>query len=281
MALQSLDDIYAAIGAGDTHKQPIQKVHVASGTGTTGRCYDLFLGTGIPAAGAYSGTAGVATALTDAGIYHGGDVSTDEKHLLGLSVVSPTGVYNPGWLILMDLLLYYPSLVVTGSPTALDNTVTLPRYTDGKGVMAFLVVQTALGAATPSLTLTYTNSTPTGSRTSSAVVAVANSLPTPTLLGVNGAMFVPLQAGDVGIQSVQSYTINSGGTTGTVCLVLARELARIPLVTVNVPTERDFLSQLPPFPRIYDGASLSFLLMAGGALTNGAILAGEADFVWG
>ena len=43
-------------------------------------------------------------------------------------------------IILADYLLYYPTIVDGNTdPQVMNNTVTLPRYTDGKGVMMMAV----------------------------------------------------------------------------------------------------------------------------------------------
>lgn len=282
MALTSYNDIIAAVSGGDCVTGLFHKTHVASGSGTAGRWYDLFLGTGTPNAGSYSGSAGIAAALNGSStgaMYTGGNVSPDTKYISSGRAWTPTSAVIPATLWLVDYLLYYPSCVVTGSPTALDNTVTLPRYTTGAGVMGFAVVQTALGAASPSLTFTYTNSGGTGSRSTEAIVAAANSLPTPTLMG--NKSFFPLQAGDLGIRKIDSYTINSGGTTGTVCLVLCKPLIQIPLYVVNNLVDRDFVTSQPTFPVIPDDSCLGFIISPGSSMANGSFINANLDFVWG
>jgi len=69
---------------------------------------------------------------------------------------SATGLPLP--LILCDYLLYYPSVDDSISDTQiLDNTVTLPRYTDGKGVQV-IAVTVAGRTGGQSFYFTYTNS---------------------------------------------------------------------------------------------------------------------------
>ncbi len=128
---------FQAVAASPRWWTPIQKTQGAGGSRTRGS----FLFTQAPNAGSFSGSAGVATALSanSTGAPNiGADQSPATRHLLAVELVSSirAGRQEVDPFLLLDLLLYYPACVVTGTPTALDNTVTLPRYTDGAGVMA-------------------------------------------------------------------------------------------------------------------------------------------------
>lgn len=281
MPLESYNQILSAVCAGQNYTGIWMKQFQSSGSAVAGRWYDFFRSTGYPTAGNYTGSAGVATALNSnstGATWIGDDsVTPDTKRLQGLRAWT-SGTNATGWLWLVDYLLYYPSCVVsTGSGTTLDNTVTLPRYTDGVGVEAMVVVQTALGAASPALTFTYTNSTPTGSRTSLAQTALANSLPTNTLVG--GTPFIRKQAGDVGIRSIDSYSITSG-TTGTVAIVLYKPIVPIPIGIINTLYERDTISGIVSFPEIKDGACLGFIGQATGAFAANTYWNSIMDVVW-
>ena len=83
MAYTSTDDMTSELAAGKSYRTDFFKLnnvaHVA------GNCYDLSVGTGVPVANTYAGTALTSTVpneLTGWGILHGGDVSTDTKHIL-------------------------------------------------------------------------------------------------------------------------------------------------------------------------------------------------------
>ena len=80
--------------------------------------------------------------------------------------------------MLVDLLGFYRvNTVTTTTPQALNNTVTIPRYTSGAGVQAFMwnTNTTAMGAATPNLSINYTNSAGTASRVTPAVLPVGKT----------------------------------------------------------------------------------------------------------
>lgn len=250
---------------------------------TAGRWGEMMTATGEPGALSQSGTAGAAVACSQSStnaLKFTGDVSTDTRHILSSSLYN----VNTNWCfwLWVDVLLYYPSLVVTGTPTTLDNTVTLPRYTSGDGVYALCAVQTALGAATPSLTFTYTNSTPTGSRTGRALVADANSRPVSAIFQHDGGggPFMPMQSGDTGVSKLDSYVIDSGGTTGTVCMYLVKPLFAMPILNASVPMEIDYLTELIGASKILDGACLRPLILT--IVGSGAVpQSGHISMGWG
>lgn len=282
MGFASIDALVAALTAGQNLKAFYQKSSNNAAVSAAGRWHDTLQWAGIPTAMSLGGTAGTAVQLTSAtagALPIGNAVSPDTRHLTTLSAWSPTATAVPSTLILCDFLLLYPSLAVTGTPTTLTNGVSLPRYTSGDGVMGIVTVNSALGAASPALTFTYTNQTPTGSRVAAAHTSPANSAPLSTCFQTDGSPFIRLASGDTGIRSVQSYTIGAG-TTGTASLILCKPLAEIPLLAINTASERDFLYQLPSLPRIEDNACLGFLMQVGGALVTGGTIMGTLNNAW-
>jgi hypothetical protein len=282
MGFSSIDALVAAVTAGQNLKAFFQKSSNNAAGSAAGRWHDTLQWTGIPTAMSLGGTAGTAVQLTSAtagALPLNSAVSPNTRHLLNLAAWSPTATAPPATIILCDFLLIYPSLAVTGAPTTLTNGVALPRYTSGEGVMGVVTVNSGLGAASPALTFTYTNTVPTGSRVAAAHTSPVNSAPLSTCFLTDGSPFIRLASGDTGIRSVQSYTLATG-TTGTASLLLCKPLATIPLLAINTATERDFLYQLPSLPRIEDNACLGFLIQVGGALITGGILMGYADMAW-
>jgi hypothetical protein len=98
---------------------------------------------------------------------------------------------------------------VTTTQTTNLPTPALTRYTSGVGVLMMYDIYGSIGTTATTLTVSYTNSAGAAGRTSPAV----------TVGGTNdrtGNMVIPLplQAGDVGVRSVESATF--AGTTGTV-----------------------------------------------------------------
>lgn len=284
MAITGLDSIYAAKAAGKSNKGLFQKFSSNAAASAAGRWHEFFTANGIPTAGAWSGSAGVATQLT--GASQGGlnvgtsSVSTDIRHLTALKMQSPTATLVPATFYLVDYLLYYPACVVTGAPTALNNTATLPRYTDGAGVFPIIAVQSALGAAQPALTLTYVDEGGTGSNVALAMTSPVASAPISALFLNNGSPFLPLAGADKGVRSITSYTLATG-TTGTVAMVLVKVIAEIDLYAINTGNMVDFLSGSDILPKIEDNACLGFIGVAGGAMIASSVFSGTISNVWG
>lgn len=171
------------------------------------------------------------------------------------------------------------------------HTITwlLPRYTNGAGVNAifFNSNATALGAATPNLSLGYTNSSQTTSRATPTVLPVGKTAASNSHIIYTGATGagkynyqVPLQSGDSGIAEVNTIQNATSYVSGEYSVALIKELARFPLSTLGLASERNFLFETPSLPRIYDGAALYFLYGSGVATPANSAFSGHLDFVW-
>lgn len=265
---------------------------------TAGMWYSLFRGGGNPTADTILGTGTnlAFQALTDAttnatGILHGGNVGggTGYKQILNASAFSAAATSMPAVFMLVDLLGFYPitTVTTTGNQT-LNNSVTLPRYTDGAGVQAFVTPSTVMGAGTPNISIGYTNSGGTGSRATPSSPALPSGMTAAAVTSIvysgTGAgkfgPFLPLQAGDGGIRSVQTFNLSVTYTSGVLNLVLCRPLLTLPMTTIGIAAERDLLSQIPSLPRVYDGACLAWLMYAGAATPVNSAFYGHLDFGW-
>ena len=267
-----------------------------------GLWYDLACGAGNPGSDtAYAGGTNKAfqalddTSTTSPGIPHGGNVSTDTKHIVNASAFTAAATTAPCVLMLVDRLGFYPiTTVTTTGNQALDNTVVFPtgRHTSGAGLRAYVVASsgaatTAMGAATPNIQITYTNQAGTAGKTTPTVLPAGttaapkgNIVYSGTGAGKYGP-FLPLAAGDSGIQSVQQFNLSASYVSGALNLVICRPLLTLPITTLGVAAERDLLNQVPSLPRVYDGANLSWLMYAGAATPVNSALYGHLDFAWG
>jgi hypothetical protein len=374
----SLDDLISETSAnGKFRRADWNKLTHAVGTQAAGTWYALPHATGNPGAMTL-GAVGTNLAFhaacdrTAGAIYHGGDVSSDYKHILNASAFSAAATTMPAIFMLVDMLGWYPvtTTTTTGNqalvnsatftassssgllmtyagwdvqsytPVRFTTTTTLPTglalnttyytirvsattsrvatslanvdsataiaYTDagtgthtmtiylgdrapshGAGVQAFLTPSVALGAGTPNVQLTYTdasgntgNTTPTTLPISNASAPIGQIEYSGTGAGKFGP-FIPLAAGDAGIQSVQQFSYSATHTSGTTNLVLCRPLLTLPMTTIGVAAERDLLNQIFSLPRVYDGACLVWLMYAGAATPVTSAFYGHLDFGWG
>jgi hypothetical protein len=298
MGFSSMDNLVSEMTGGKFLRTDFNKLTAAVGAQAAGTWYSLFQGAGIPAANTLFGTGTNAAfqAVSDStagngGINHGGNVSPDTKHILNASSFSAATTSMPAIFMLVDLLGFYPLTNATiATAQTLDNTVTLPRYTNGHGVQAFYTPSTAHGAGTPTLTLNYTRADTGGTDTGRTTPATLPTLNASSPIGQisysgTGAgkygPFIPLQAGDQGIESVQEITFSATRTSGVGNLALCKPLLTLPMTTIGVAAERDLLNQVPSLPRIYDGACLGWLMYAGANTPINSGFFGHIDFAWG
>ena len=223
------------------------------------------------------------------GIPHGGDVGggTGFKVLLNAAAQTAAATTAPCVLMLVDLLGFYPiTSVTTTGDQALNNTVALPRYTDGAGVQAFLTPSTVMGAATPNIRLTYTDSAGNAGNLTPATLPIGNTAAAVTSIVYSGTgsgkfgPFIPLAAGDSGIRSVQQFNLSSSYVSGVLNLVLCKPLITLPITTLGVTAERDLVNQLTSMPKIYDEACLAWIMLAGAATPVASPISGHLEFGW-
>lgn len=177
-----------------------------------------------------------------------------------------------------------------GTGTHTINTL-LPRYTSGAGLKAFMWNSnaTALGAATPNLSFpAYTNSAQTGSRATPTVLPIGKTAAANGLVLYSGTgagkygPFMPMQAGDSGIAQVDNVQISVSYVSGEFSVGLCKPLITMPMTTIGVASEREFLSQIPGgLPRIYDGAALYWMIYHGANTPTNSAFYGHLDFAWG
>jgi hypothetical protein len=178
---------------------------------------------------------------------------------------------------------------ITDAGTGTHNITTLlPRYTNGDRVrkFAYNTNATAMGAATPTLDFRYTNTSFTGSRATPATLPTCKSGAANGTVLYSGAgagkynPFVPLAAGDSGITSVESIQLSASYLSGEFSVMLCVPIVTIPMTTIGVWSERDCVNQMPSFPKIEDGACLSWLLMSGANTPTNTPYYGHLDMAW-
>lgn len=181
------------------------------------------------------------------------------------------------------------NITTTGTGT---HTITwlLPRYTNGAGVQAFYFNSnsTALGAATPNLSLGYTNSAQVAGRATPTVLPVGKTAASNSLILYSGASgagkfnyTMPLQSGDAGIAEINTIQNASSYLSGEYSVAMVRELARVPLNVLGQAAERNLQFDYPSLPRIYDGAALYWMVMSSTTTPTSATFSGDLTFIWG
>jgi hypothetical protein len=292
----SMDSLAEAITAGRFKRSDWNKLFLPTTVAVAGEWHCLAKGTGNPSTGSIynTGTNLAFQAVSEStanggGIPHGGDVSPASKHLVNASAFSAAATVAPCVLMLVDLLGFYRvSSVTTITAQTLDNTVPLPREVLGDGVQAFMwnTNTVALGAATPNLSINYTNSNGVAGRLTPATLPIGKTacpngqvLYSGTGLGKYGP-FIPLQSGDAGIRSVQSLTISASYVSGEFSIGLCKPIMTMPITTLGVVCERDFVNMIPSFPVVRDGANLVWMMYSGSATPVNSAIFGHLDMAW-
>lgn len=225
-------------------------------TMVAGRPQSLWGLGGLPGAGAFDATlAGVALSSTSAqvaGQLDFRDPGAGNTNLARLQAAATI----PGTLLLCDRLWHNGGFTITSATAQTVTSAALPARdntgtTNGEGVLLGLEISAAAGAAAPTITVGYTNSANTASRTATNYVATNNS-------PAAGSFYpIGLQAGDIGVRSIQTLTLSTSWLSGTMNLVAYRPLAALELTAANTPNAIDALTS--GFTRMFNG-TVPFLL---------------------
>ena len=270
-----------------------------TGTGVSAGTFITSLGTGPGAnnGGTYNVSVSqtvtsqtITGTATPNGLYTGGNVSPSIKNVLNVSAYSGAATSAPTTLMLVDqVAMFTVSSVTTTGAQSFTGTQTLPRYTTGAGLQAFIVPSVVMGAGTPTIQLNYTNAAGTSGRLTPASptlpIANATSPVGSIIYSGTGAgkygPFMPLAAGDTGIRSIQSINLSATMTSGCLVVILCKPIFTLPITTIGVASERDLVNQLPSMPQIFDGANLQWLQFAGSATPVNTAYYGSLDVAWG
>lgn len=287
MAFRSIKEVGDAEVSGAVVFSTMRKT--PSGSATVTVWQDLAMSPGHPNPIYYASTPLESVAMshsTHGGIYHGGNVSPKKKILKTSMLMMNTASWQGVPFILCDYLMYYPFIDESDSTDQmLINTATLPRYIDGNGVM---IMPVSVGPRTGGQTyrISYTNELGVSGRLTSICFENSSAVNGSVQCNLNQTLnrtslpFVPLQAGDKGVRSIEAFTMVSGVDTGLLTLVLVKPLATTTLLELAAAVEVDYVTNrgLSP-PVIEDGASLNFICGSNQSFT-GVSLHGAFKFIF-
>lgn len=193
---------------------------------------------GNPGAGAFNGTLnGVTLAAPQAGQIPFTNPVSGNTHLARLQGQAT----QPGTILLVDRIWHNGGFTITSTSAQNITSPTWPARdalgaTSGTGVLCGMEISAATGAGTPTITMAYTNEAGTASRSATNIIATVAS-------SAIGAFYpIGLQAGDLGVRSVQSITLSATWTSGTMNLVAYRVLAALELTAAHTPNAIDALT---------------------------------------
>jgi hypothetical protein len=220
---------------------------------------------------------------------------TASKHLATMSGQTAGATTVPITMQLVDLLGCYARVDANlATAVTFANTLTLPRHTTGAGVRAYSVVApTTLGANAHNFVASYTNQSGTAGRsfpqTVAGTVSAVNSHISHSGTAANNiGPFLPLQSGDTGVRSIQTWQQTAAGGTASTFqnIVLAYPIMELQLTTQFLLAERDLFNQFPTLPEVQEsaatsGACLAWLMYAGAACPANTNFFGALRFAHG
>lgn len=225
-----------------------RKVPASTAT-IAGQWFDYSTASGVPVPNYYASSPLVAATLdAENGVYVPEQTTRRfiKRSILMSAAASVTGTTNQNQpLMLLDYLLYYPfvDLDAAGEEQVFDNTVTLPRYTDGIGVQIMVVAQApTVGSGT--YTVKYIGNDDVEYTTEVVFCPAAQpsgALVTSVTAAAGISPFVPLNINVRGVKRIVSVTVGvaNGGLAAFVLvkpfqMVYVREESRRP---TSSPTE--------------------------------------------
>jgi hypothetical protein len=268
MAITTVDGALAGM------QYPRDFIKAVTPTLVAGRRHSLFYLGGVPgAAAAPSPGIGGAVLTSYAGQLPFTNPTSGNTYLARLQAQATIA----GSLILCDRLWHNSGITITStSEQTFTGSTDIPARDEnglalGDGVFAGVEVSAATGSGTPTLTLKYTNQAGTADRTATNTYATVAS-------SAIGAFYpISLAAGDTGIRKAQSLTLSATWTSGTIHVVLYRQIARLELTAANVPNALDALTG--GFVRMYDN-TVPFLIFIPAA-TTASNICGQAIWTQG
>jgi len=240
MGFNSIDDLVSEMSNGKTSRTDWNKVTSGTAALVAGTYNDLSQFGGTPVAAAYPGAALVAQTPMDQGagttpsfgLWHGGNVSPDTKHLINIGAYATAATAVPAVLHLIDIVMYYPGI---------------PLNSTTQQVM--INSNTFTASSSSGLLLTHTNDF--GS-TVSTITTVKFTTTTTLPTGLN--------------TTDTFYLVRQTSTTSKVSTSIANAIAGTFIAFTDAGTGTHTLTVTPN--RYADGASLRMALIATNTTTT-------------
>lgn len=265
-AFTTYDGVVSALGNGAGQQRFFQK---ATLTTTANNAFSLWQEAGTPAAGAF-GSAD-AKRLIDGSITGGlRFAAPGGANKLYLTSVGISSTVAAGAFLILDRLVDVSWNLNTGTAqrTFGAGTGDPNRWNgvDAAGNQIMVEITTALAAGTTTFTVEYTNESGTATRNTQSITMAA-SMPVKRINVSNAHIFLPLQAGDIGVRSIQKAT-NGTTNTGVCCISVVRPICLIPIPLANSWVERDLILQIALMPEIKSALGASLMMAALCATTS-------------
>jgi hypothetical protein len=230
-----------------------------------------FPGAWLPGTPGVNGRVTDGTVAADFGCIPIANASTGGNYLTEVNMAASVNHTH----VLFDCLWVNSGLGVTTTTAQAITTPTLPARdlngtTNGEGcsIALYFSAASTLAAAGANLTVSYTNSDGTAGRTATLLAIAGSQVPATPVVGT--IVFFNLAAGDRGVRSIQSITLGTSMLTGTIHLMITRDIATIGTTIANVNAQK--IIGMPGI-RLYNGTCLLHCNLA--SATTATFYAGE------
>lgn len=261
-AITSWDDVLNARGTNNFDDVQVQKDSITTVANATS---NLYRATGFPTAGTYSNIPNGAIHNVDSVgaiplVYRSGK----DAYFWNLGARMATGT---NILLLYDLIIAGNNINANSTAAQSITFPSLPRYTDGNGVMMTFEVTTALGSTASNMTVTYTDSGGTSGRT--ATFAMTTSAIVMRLQPVQFWVTIPYS----GVRTITQVQFSAAMGAGVLAALLFKPLTFIPTLATTTQVEKSIPSQISgmtPLPLGTDGklGCLTFITLTSGTSTG-------------
>ncbi len=248
-------------------------------TTIAGAAYWAWLWAGYPSAGSIpaANVASTAPTATTAGAFGQGNApASNTKHLVSATALSTVAA---GALLVADMTLIVQPVLATTTAQTITGSPSRYQSNGNNGVLPFnFKGGTSDANAAPNITVTYTESTAgTTGHTTGAQTGNGTNPAYRTELS-NGAIFLPLAAGDIGVRRIETTTWSVARSQAT-AFGLAYPYCWIPIGAANAIFGTDLVNTQFNLVQVIDGAAITFFLAA--ATTTSGIIQGELILVSG
>jgi len=256
---------YPPSGLGNYNGKLIPFMKTSTAAKAAGNWYCTSKDVGYPGAWA-PGTPGVNGRVTDGmqsadyGCIPITNASSGSNYLTALDMQSSINHTHD----FFDCLWVNSGLVVTTTTAQAIVTPTLPARDvngtssgEGCGIALLFVAAATNASAISNTTVSYTNSKGAAGRTATLTTATGSAIPASPVIGT--MIWFALAAGDTGVQSIQSITLGTSLVTGTISLMITRDICTIGTTIANVAAAKTIGS---PGIKLYNGTCLLHNIMA-------------------
>lgn len=213
--------------------------------------YSLWRFDGVPNAGSVAGAVAACNKSTTGALQFTNSAGSATKRLV--QAFEQSYGIDDTCMFVMDRLLACGGLSGTVT-TAQTVGGSIGRYTGGAGNQIWVEIQTAVGASTTTITAAYVN------ENGASHTTIARRFGGSPHNVAHVALQLPLQAGDMGVQSVTSVTVTATtGTAGDFAVVIYHPLTFL----VGRGQPQGPFGQLGGLPEVVDDACITFIAHQG------------------